>query len=215
MKIILVILLPLLAGCLGPKGVIDDQEFLPVISDKPLSLVIHDSPDFLAITPERDMFTIDGFNEAANEGNRLVADAGIEDPAGEISREMARAISRHYDLQYSQDVVKKSKSKKVKDLANLAHGRGYILAIETLGWMFTYDVSDDSDYSVRYTVRMRLINAEKAATIEQSSCRFDTTRAGIPAVSHEELVGDDAAWIKEALTDAAESCVNRLTAELP
>ncbi len=215
MKTITIIGLLLTAvGCSGLTGKTIDQQTLSALQNSSLSLIIHETPDFLAITPDKDMLSMPGFNAATADGRQMVRENRIHDPAGKICRKVARAASSEYGLSYNENLIKKSQIKAPKDLAPLANGRDYMLTVETVGWLFEYRTSNHTEFLLKYIAEARFIDAGKAAEIGDSTCEYDTLDAGAPAVNYRRLVANDAAYIKQTLDDAAAYCADKFAAEL-
>jgi len=211
-KIIIIGLLPLVVGCSGYKARPVGPDTLPTLKNKSLSLVVHKSPGFMAITADKDLFTKSGFDAAYAEGNKLVKKMEIHDPADKICKTMAKVISAQYGLSYNENTIVRSRSKKMGSLVHLANGRDYLLDVETVSWSFAYKVNLP-DYYVQYSVKARLIDVNKAKSIGRSSCDYDSVIAGKQRVSYGKLVENDAAYIKQALNDASAYCVQKFKSD--
>lgn len=210
-KIVFVGLLLLVAGCSGMSTRAVDQATL---KNKTLSLIVHESPGFMAMTADKSMFNDSDVDAAYAEGNRLVQEKGITDPASKICKMMAEIFSTKYGFLYnSRSSVIKSKSKKMKDLVHLANVKDYLLDVETAYWFFLNKEYKRPDYYMSYTVKMKLIDVEKSRTVRKSTCEYDTIKAGKPPVSYRQLVENDAAYIKQSLNDATNFCINKFTDE--
>ena len=207
-KIIIIGLLPLVVGCSGYKTRAIDHDTLPTLKNKTLSLVVHESPGFMAITSDKDLFTKAGFDAAYADGHQLVKKNRIHDPADKICKKMAKVISTQYGLSYNENSIVKSQAKNMGSLVHLANGRDYILDVETVSWSFAYKVNLP-DYYVQYNVKARLIDVNKATSIGRSSCDYDSVIAGKQRVSYAKLVENNAAYIKQTLNDASTYCVNK------
>ena len=207
-------LLPLVVGCSGMNTKAVDQATLLTLKNKTLSLVIHESPNFMAMTFDKSMFNDAHVDAAYAEGNRLVREKGINDPADKICKMMAEIFSESYGLSYNRSSMIKSKSKKMKDLVHLANVKDYLLDVETVYWFFLNKEHKRPDYYISYTAKTNLIDVNKSTSIGKSTCEYDTVSAGKPLVSYEKLIENDAAYIKQALNDAANFCINKFTNEL-
>lgn len=209
-NILIAALLSLVVACSGSRPISIDPA---THKNRTLSLVIHESPDFLAMSSAKSRYTMAEVAAAYVEGNRLVEAYDIKDPADKICRTMAAAISSKFGFQYN-DTIAKSKSKKMADLVFLANEKDYLLDIETIGWEFVNDGFRPSDYYFRYIVRMQLIDVEKASSVGQSLCDYDTGKAGHPYVGYEKLIENNAAYVKQALNEATEFCVEKFKSDL-
>jgi len=207
-------LLFLIAGCTGFGNRAIDQATLPTLKNKTLSLVIHESPDFLAITPGKKMLTIADIDAGYINGNRLVQKSGINDPAEKICQMLARVLGSNYGLLYHENSMLRSSSKDMKYLMPLANEKDYLLDVETIGWLVENNSFERSGYYLKYVVETRLIDVRKSKPIGHSTCEYDSTVAGKKLVSYAKLIENDAAYIKLTLDEAATFCVNKLKSEL-
>ena len=212
-KLLIIISFLSAAGCAGTGSKTVNDSILSSLQGKTLSLIIHEAPDFLAITPEKNMLNQAGFNAAVTDGNQLVQERGIYDPAGELSRRLAEAIHADYGLVYDADLVKKSRARDTKALVRLANRRDYALSVETSGWLFTHNIKH-KNYHVKYYATARLIDVGQSRVIWKNSCEYDSLAVGNPLVSYQQLLEDDAAYLKQSLDEASEICANYFFADL-
>ncbi len=209
-KLLIASLALLLAGCSASAI---DQNVLPDVQNKTLALVIHDPPGFMAMTADKSMFAKPEVDKAFADGDKLVQEFDIYDPARNICRMMAELIGDNRGLMHNKDSMIKTKSKKVKDLVRLANHKDYLLDVETVYWHFINKEFKVPDYYIRYVVKMRFIDVENASSIGQSTCDYDTLSAGEPLVSYETLVENDADYIKRTLDKASNYCVEKFSKE--
>ncbi len=213
-KIMLIGLLLLVLGCSGMNTKAVDQKTLQTLKNKTLALIIHESPDFMAMTFDKSMFNDAHVIAAYADGNRLIQEKGIHDPADKICKMMAEVFSEKYGLLYNRSSMIKSKSKKMKDLVHLANVKDYLLDVETVYWFFLNKEHKRPDYYISYIAKLNLIDVDKSTSIGRSTCEYDTVSAGKNPVSYEKLMENDAAYIKQSLDDAANFCINKFTNEL-
>lgn len=207
-------LLLLFTGCAGHNMMAIDKVTSANPGKNRLALVIHETPEFMAMTADRSMFLNADVDKAYADGNRLVRENGLEDPADRVCRMMAAAMQNRYGLQYNESAMLKSRSKKLDDLVRLANGKDYILDVETEYWYFINKEHKQPLYFVKYIANLRIIDASRGTTIGQSTCDYDTVKGGQPLVSYAELMADGGAYIKQSLDDAALFCVDKFTGEL-
>ena len=207
-------LLLLVAGCAGHNIMAIDKVVTTNPGKNRLALVIHESPEFMAMTADRSMFLNADVDKAYADGKRLVRESGLEDPADRICRMMAAAMQNKYGLQANESAMIKARSKKTDDMVRLANGKDYVLDVETEYWYFINKEHKQPLYFVKYIASLRIIDATRGTTIGKSSCDYDTMKGGKPLVSYEKLVADGGAYIKQSLDDAAAFCVDKFTGEL-
>lgn len=215
MKAIVVAFLFLsLVGCAGTKNMAIDRATLPTLEGKTVCLVTHESPNFIAMTSGKGMFAVAGVGAAVAAGNKLVKENNVADPAAKISTMLAKDLGSRYGLSTKGQPSKKADSNDLAELVKLAGGSDYALDVETNGWNFMYDGFHFSDYIVGYSVKMRLFDVASTKAIAEGFCAYDTKSAGKPRASYDQLLENNAAYIKQTLDDATMSCVEKFKSEL-
>ena len=180
---------------------------------KSIILIQRESPSFVAMTSGKGMFAVAGVGAAAVAGNKLVEETGIVDPAMIISRKLAQGLAEEYGVTLSgeTDVVPTDRA---DSLGAVANDTDYALDVATNGWSYMYDGFNMGDYFVGYSSKLRLIDVKSGEVISSGMCAYNAKEAGKTAVSHETLLSDDAAYIKQELEDATQLCVQEFASNL-
>jgi hypothetical protein len=166
------------------------------------------TPDFAAMTPGKAAFAILGAALMISEGNSIVKDNEIPDPAVVISKDLAKRL----ESARSVKIVEKPVSAKADDVSALvASGQvgDYVLDVKTLNWMFGYYPTNWSGYRVMYTARLRLIDTKTSAVVAETACKSTQGNDATPP-SKDQLLENKAALLKELLGKAAVECVDTL-----
>lgn len=203
-----------IAGCADTQKRPLDSSASSTIRGKTLILVHGESPDFVAMTSGKGMFSVIGVGAAVAEGNRLVEEKKIDDPAIKISETIANVLTDRYDMQNQGRTTTASSSGNVEDIAKKANGYDYALEVTTNGWQYIYDGFNFSDYFVGYTAKIRLIDVSKSNIIANDYCIYDSKKFGKSPVTHDELLENDAAYIKKELVSAAQYCADQFQASI-
>ncbi len=198
-----------LVGCAGVQTQSLSDNTVSSLDGKTVTLVQRESPSFVAMTSGKGMFAVAGVGAAAAAGNNLVEDAIIENPASAIGAALGLELTTKHGVNVvgQSDVV--VSSDKVADIVQVAAGSDYALDVVTNGWSFMYDGFNFSDYFVGYSSRLRLIDVATSNVLASGLCTYNAKQAGKQAVSHDTLIADHAAYIKQELADAADSCVQQ------
>ena len=212
-RVVMLILFFFLAGC-AVKNMAIDRARLPTMQGKSVALVKNESPSFIAMTSGKGMFAVVGVAAAISEGNQLVKDDEISDPAMNISKLLVQELNSRYGLSPVEESDKLVESRSVESISKLAQGSDFALDVATNGWQFIYDGFSFSDYLIIYRVKMRLIDVANSRVISEGLCAYDTKSAGKPLVSYEKLLENNSAYIKQSLEDATLFCVDKFTTEL-
>lgn len=203
-----------LVGCAGVKTQPLSADTVSALDGKSVTLVLRESPSFVAMTSGKGMFAVAGVGAAAAAGNTLVEDANIEDPAPVIASELGMALTTKHGASVVGPSTAVVDSDNVADVVQAAAGSDLALDVVTNGWSYIYDGFNFSDYFVGYSSRLRLIDVETSNVLASGLCTYDAKKAGKLPVSHDTLIADDAAYIKQELADAAASCVQQFSANV-
>ena len=203
-----------LIGCATTKNVAIDKAVAPTLKGKTVTLVEHKTTSFMALTAGKGMFAMIGVAAAIESGNKLVKECNIEDPASDISLNLAQELNSRYGLINKGQSNQVVDSKEVQKITKLAQGSDYTLDVMTTGWGFIYGGFKLSDYHVNYSGNFRLIDVAKSKIISEGICIYDTKKAGKPAVKYDDLLENNAAYIKQCLEEAATFCTDKISNEL-
>ncbi|WP_448556127.1 hypothetical protein [Thalassotalea montiporae] len=203
--IMLISVVTILSGCVSTKNVRISQQDLKQLNPNNLALTKREKPDFAAMTAGKAMFALVGAAAMIAAGNDIVEENSIEDPASYIQGELAKELTKNYGFKLGKSKnVTTSKSKKISEEFQ---GSDLVLDVETVNWSFVYYPSDWDNYRVIYSAKLRLFDTKTESVIAEGFCsrvpeNIDT------APSHDELLDNNAALIKQELKIAANTCID-------
>ncbi|MGI9289048.1 MAG: hypothetical protein ACR2P1_26990 [Pseudomonadales bacterium] len=213
-KLLLTIVCLSVVSCAATQNQPVNPETLATLKGKSLTLIQRESPTFVAMTSGKGMFAVAGVGAAAAAGNKLVKDNEIADPAMDISSSLAQALTTRHGLKLQGQSAGVTASNDMHDIVKLADGSEYALDVVTNGWSYIYDGFKFSDYFVGYSAKLRLIEVNTSKVISGGFCAYDAKKAGKSPVVHEKLLENNAAYIKQEISDAADFCTQQFIAEL-
>ena len=201
--------LGLVAGCVTP---VKDAALPPSsasgLKGREITLTVHDKPDFFAGQSSVMGFTGGGLIAAGimiSNGNKLVADNRIEDPAIVIGRALSANLGEAYETRLAATTVP-AKTDDPAELARQNPRADLLLDVATSGWSLNYFPTAWTRYRVTYGARMRLIDVKRGEVIAQGACRRLPEETP-DAPTYDDLVADGAARLKQELGIAAEQCI--------
>lgn len=211
-------LVPLVAcffafGCANTTSLPLAPETVSSLNGKTVTVVARDQPSFVAMTSSKGMFAVAGVGAAVVAGDDLVEESKISDPAIGIGDALAKTLKKKRGIKAAGRSDALSESSDAEDIAQLARGSDYALDVVTNGWGYIYDGFSFSDYFVNYSSSIRLIDTKSSEVVASGYCVYDAKKAGKPAVSHDTLIANDAAYIKQELKEAAGACIEKFSSE--
>lgn len=170
-------------------------------------------PDFAAMTAGKAAFALLGAIAMISEGNSIVANNKVADPADSIATGLAAALSNAYGVRVVTPPVVVS-SDDVGQVAQASIGAArFVIDVQTINWSFGYFPTDWTHYRVIYTAKARLIDSQSKSVVAEGFCkRIPETNANAP--TYDELLANQAALLKSELSLATEACVKSLKSEM-
>jgi hypothetical protein len=169
-------------------------------------------PDFTAFTADKAVLGLLGVGAMFLEGNAIVKDNEIEDPALAISTGLLSRLS----ASKSTTAVTSSKVTDKDDVSTIVTtnpGGDFVLDVKTLNWMFNYYPTDWGHYRVTYSARLRLIDAATKSVVAESACSLVQGDDKNPP-SKDQLLENKAALLKNYLSKAAAACTDLLARDV-
>ncbi len=168
-------------------------------------------PDFIAFTPGKAAFSLLGDVFMRSEGNRIVNENGITDPAHVIARDLAQALSTSVGTTWtagSAPIMLDSDSPAA--LSAKAAGAGLVLRVRTQDWRTWYYTTNLNRYRARVEVSAELIDTSIQTVVAQASCDETSPSSADSAPTYDEMVGTGARRLKDELARAQSACVATL-----
>lgn len=197
----------LFAGCASKApAIIDDDAVLETeASAQPLDSVSRSvllkrslaartgsTPSFYADTPGRRTFGILGVVAMMREGNRLVDNYGLQDPAVQLSEDLVASLA-------SRNAMRTG----TRDSADL------LLNVKTINWDFRPYRNDPDNLYVVYSARVSLVDRRAGTVLASGKCRSHRDGEGDSATL-DQLLADGAKRLQNELREAAQECAQRM-----
>ena len=195
-----------LPGCASVQQIPMNPSSVQALKGKEIALSERAKPDFAAATPSRGAFGMIGAGVTISEGNKLIREHGIEDPALYIGKALAVELQDRYDARLSPKGAPTA-SDEVEEVVKGANGADLVLDVRTLNWSFMYFPTSWGRYRVIYSARLRLVDAKDGKVLAEGGCARVPDQAD-NAPSYEELMANSAARLKQELRIAAEHCIS-------
>lgn len=202
----------LFTGCVSTKNVkIPENEFIQM-KGKTIVTTVSEKPDFAAMTAGKAMFAMVGAAAMIYEGNQIIKNNNVQDPANYIGEKLATELSAKNSLNISS-INNIESSDGIDELSNKYSDKDYILDVRTINWSFAYFPTDWDNYRVIYSVKLRLIDTKNSNLIAEGFCSNvpDQTEN---SPSHDELLANDAQRLKNELQLSADKCLSQFNKEI-
>ena len=209
--------LAFLTSCVSTKIIPITSENSAEIKNKKVAVIHSKKPDFAAITYGNMMWSaftggIIGTIKMISDGNKIINDNAIEDPAIVISKNLSADFKKKYDVQIIEDAIVKDISydaekiaKEYRDIAD------YALDLRTINWHFVYLPMRIDSFRVIYSSKLRLIDTKNSQIIAEGFCaRIPEGEQTKNAPSYDQMLANKAQILKEELAQSAIYCTDLL-----
>jgi hypothetical protein len=139
------------------------------------------------------------------EGNRIVRESEIRDPAIDIARRVAELYGHAHGLALAGQPIALHGEKP----AAAAGSAKSVVEVQTTSWGFFPTAMLGSHFEAAYAARLTLLNVANGAVVIKDKCVIKVSKKP-DAPSHEQLLADNAAVLKQQLSAAADACVEQL-----
>ena len=139
------------------------------------------------------------------EGNRIVRESEIHDPAIDIARRVAELYGHAHGLALAGQPIALHGEKP----AAAAGSAKSVVEVQTTAWGFFPTAMLGSHFEAAYAARLTLVSVANGAVVIKDKCAIKVGKKP-DAPGHEQLLADNAAVLKQQLSAAADACVEQL-----
>jgi len=201
---------------LAVAGICSAREYtsVPAADETPLiRFVKHTKPPVLIdSTPGTAAFALVGAAAAIAAGHDIVVKNGIEDPSGDMARQVALAYAAAHGARVADEPLPDNHlwtQPKGKDLAAEANGARYVIDVDPPGMTLIYFSLDWAHFDLMFASQVRVIDTTTGAVVAKARC-FLKSQKTPEALTHGELLADSAAKLKLLITAKANACATAL-----
>lgn len=170
-------------------------------------------PSFMAMTAGKAGFALLGAGMMAAEGNRMVNENNIPDPADTVESALVPAIVKQFGVRLTPESGHSiTPGNEIKQIVGASPGTELVLDIRSIGWNFAYYPAHWGTYWVGYGVEVQLIDAKSGQVLADAPCSSNTHDSKA-APSKEALTGNGARLLKDVLSSLAWNCTHLLATE--
>jgi hypothetical protein len=218
--VVLVLVSLFFIGCVSTKNVPITDSCADDLKNHTVACSDWAAPDFSAHSTGKavtgNMFGLVGSAIAASsmikEGNRIVIENGVEDPADYIAEQLMVGLAARYQFNPIDGYTARVESDEVEHISSLYKDADYVLDVRTVSWQ-TLPGSVGNRYRVSYSSKLRLIDTNQSAVVAEGFCDKSPKQKD-PQFSYDELMGNSAEGLKRQLKAKADYCVDHFKREV-
>ncbi len=214
MKNILILIACMFAGNAAAKDkVLPLPETAAVqLQGKTLVVTRHKVPSYTAMTAGKASFGLLGAGLMIAEGNKIIKENEVPDPAALLEAQLAPAFAKHYGMQLKPASVAMIDVEKPKQIAATQTDADYVLDIRSGGWVSAYYPTDWAKYWILYSVQIQLVNAKDGTLVSNMACNA-TTNKHPNSPSKDQMLENKAQLFKDVSTAHGWTCMKLLAAQ--
>lgn len=194
LKLALLTMAALISGCASVNTVVPTKADLARLQGQTLAVKTGEPTSFVLSTPENNR----SFMRAATmtrEGNELVANNGVRDPAQVIAAGVALRLGQAYGVKMNVGADRSPAA--------------WTLEVKTTNWGLFFTEGDKKQYGVVYSATFRLIENKSGSVVASLYCVPRKVHATIAELG--SFVQQSAGGLKSAMDQVSEECVRTIS----
>jgi hypothetical protein len=177
-------------------------------------LSLTSTPELIDTTPAKAGFGLVGALVAISAGSQIVKDNEIENPAGQVAADVAKAYAAAHSYRVADTPLAVEKIAAQEDLkAATAQGARYLVTAGSPGMNLLYFSFDWTHFDLMYSQVVVITDVTENKIVARSRC-FIRTKKRDGLMGHDQLLADKAAALKQLIRDKAGECAGVMKAEL-
>jgi len=193
-----------ISGCAGVSNVPITSEAASSIKNRVITLAVHETPSFRAVTRGKSQFLLLGIAAVYTHGNQIITENNIDDPAKNIGEKLVLQLRDKYETEIAPIRVFVINDD-IQDISKKNSGLDLLLDIKTTNWAFAYYLTSLSKYRVLYSAQLRLIDMKKGEILAEGLCERNPDQTS-NSPTYDELLDNNAEGLKNELREAEEFC---------
>lgn len=202
-----------LTGCASVNKQAISSKSVSEIKNQTITYTARKKPDFAAMTAGKAAFAMLGAVAMISEGNSIIANNNVPDPADAIAVGIAKALENSHGARLVTPPIPAEADEASQIVARVNGGTRYVIDAQTINWSFVYFPTDWTHYRVIYTAKARLIDAMTKEVVAEGFCKHIPENSA-NAPTYDELLANQASRLKSELATAAGVCVQSLKTEM-
>ncbi len=205
-----IILLVFLSSCVSTQTLTLSGSDSSFLKEKTITITHSKKPSFSEVTVGKMFAAIPivplGVAWMIHDGNKLIKENNIADPATIISSDLADKIRKNYKSKIvdEKEVVDIGSVEEMSD--RYRDSSDYVLDVRTINWSLNYAQYSFNTYHILYSSKLRLIDVKTKKIVAEGFCPSQT----INPQSYNWYTKDNAAALKDVLKNLVSYCTSSL-----
>jgi hypothetical protein len=197
-----------LTGCGSIPQVGIDAGATSALANKTVAHTLRPVPTFSTLKPGAALLGAIGAVSGILQGNGIISTNKVHDPAVAVSRDLLAAMESKYGVRRAPAFTIDSGD--ATAIAAVAKGKAdYVLDVATTVWSVMYFPTDWTHYRINHIATARLIDVSNGKVLASDTCSH-MAKDNVAAPTWDEMMADQAAWLKAELDLSADECVAKL-----
>lgn len=172
-----------------------------------------DKSQFIVFSTKSVSFGVLGGLVAESDGNKIITEHNISDPAEAISLGLIKELEHIHEMNFVSPGDKLDTANESQVTANINDPAKYMIDVQTVNWGAFYYPTDWTHYRTLYIAKARLIDIEKNLVLAESFCEApEEDSQGAP--TYDELFGNGATLFKNKMNTISEQCINSIKTQM-
>ncbi|HEY1773265.1 MAG TPA: hypothetical protein VGH91_08750 [Gammaproteobacteria bacterium] len=155
-----------------------------------------------------------GQNAPIDDGNEIIREDGIQDPAIGISRILMKALSDSYGIKPALDPIRAPGVDMwgQTELTGIHGTSRLVLSVITFDWIVNSYTLHPTKYWMLYRAQLRLVDIDQGTVLAQGSCG-KVPDYGADSPTKDQMLANKGEFLKKMLQTQVDNCVTQLETE--
>jgi len=202
-----------LIACVNTKNIPMTKEHAALLKGHSMASLPSHTPDFVAATRLKGTLGLMGVVGMVAEGNVIIHENNVEDPAQTIAANLTKAIAGRYGIKMVNLTQKRGVDQSIAALSKAGQEADYLIDVKTSSWGCMYYPTGWDKYYLIYTANLQLIDTRTQTVLCQgyfTAPRKDKENAS----SYTGLMENQAAGLKQELKSSTEQAIHFFKTEI-
>ena len=205
----------LIGFAIGCSNTPIDSTMINASNPQKITITSREKPDFEAWSRTYDQIPFIGIVAMYREGNKIVKENGIDNPAKYIGQEIAELLSNKYGIKSIATSEKEMISWEAEDIIRHYPNGGLIVDVQTINWGIKYIYKGNYHeggykYRVFYAATLRILDSQSKSKIAEGYCKI-FPKEDNHLFARDQLIENSASVLQSELKFAADHCLSQFS----
>ncbi len=212
-KALFLVTISFIIGCANTRNTPIDSMVIVKSNPQKITVTKREKPGFQAWSSTYVHIPFIGIVAIYHEGDKLVKENGVDNPADNIGQEIARLLANKYNIETIETSDKKMISWDAEDIIRHHPEGGLIVDVQTIKWGYGYFFKGnygkgEYKYRIFYDAKLRIMDSHSKNKIAEGNC-YILPQDEDHIFTRDQLTENSAQVLKDELELATDDCLRQ------